>query len=220
MNRATLSPYPAACAMRRAGASGSSVAMLPVSDGRGVSVKRTSFQPDLAPASGSRGAAPSSGCRGMKAACALSRARKLWSWVPGRDSLRRVVEGCDNPPSGSKGDSPWWGPGAKPRSMGRREREGSPHGCMGCETPALEGCNGRAKRHPCQARTLGCGDGRSVRPWLAQSPKPQFRIARNVRGCGVASHAAGENPGRMRAVPFVAPQLLRRRIAQGMRCRS
>src|SRR5690606_8366971 len=38
-------------------------------------------------ARGRGGAIPSSGCRGMTASCSSSRARKLWSWVPGRDSL-------------------------------------------------------------------------------------------------------------------------------------
>ena len=150
--------------MRRAGASGSSVARLPVSDGRGVSVKRTSFQPDLAPASGSRGATPSSGCRGMKAACALSRARKLWSWVPGRDSLRRVVKGAIALVRVFRGGmAPEWCREAKPPSWVAGSAKAPRTGAWGVKPLLWRDATGGRSATLAKPAPLGAGtDGQSV----------------------------------------------------------
>ncbi|AMY72126.1 hypothetical protein AKL17_2p0004 (plasmid) [Frigidibacter mobilis] len=133
------------------------------------------------PARGRGSEYPSSGCRGLKAACSMSRARKLWSWVPGCESSGEWSRGAIAL-VWFQGRCALVGTEGKAPVMGRREHEGSPDG-SGVNADR-EGCNGRAKRLPCQA------DGRSVRPWLAKPLNTSFRIPRNGPGFGVGSYAA------------------------------
>ena len=98
---------------------------------------------------------PASGSRGAIAPRLVPRAMRLGQGFQGQERPGWVSRA-----------TPWMVSRGKASVMGRREHEGSPDGSMGCQSPGLEGCNGRAKRHPCQASAVRRGV-RTVSPHMA-----------------------------------------------------
>jgi hypothetical protein len=148
----------------------------------------------------------------MKAPCASSRARKLWSWVPGCENLRRVVKGATalvRVPRGAK--APWWGSFhaalarvAKPRSgfsgagtpLNGVERQSLRTGPRAVKVLVGRDATGGRSATLAKPSPFGGGCGRSVRTWLARHLNTYFRIARERMRRGVGLYAAAQKaPG-------------------------
>lgn len=149
------------------------------------------------PARGRGGANPSSGCRGAKAACSSSRARKLWSWVPGRESRRRVVKGAIALAWVSRGrDAPGWCREAKPPSWVAGSTKAPRTGPRAVKAlVGRDATGGRSAALAKPAPPMGRG-GRVPRPWLAAASNAYFRIPRQAWRHGVPQYAATAFPCR------------------------